>query len=210
MDRSKTGRSYVERGDRFLVPLHPLKLGELKMLETLTKIGEKVNHNKITWGVGGSLLLNFYQIIGNPNDIDILVDENQAHHLNSILSKIGRPKLATSVHPFKTQHFSKYQIGNVDIDIMGGFAIQHNEGIYKIDLNEDSIVAHKKINGVEIPLCSLEDWYILYWLIPNKQEKAILIEKYLQENGVKNPRIIEEAIKQPLPVEVKERVKRLL
>jgi hypothetical protein len=93
---------------------------------------------------------------------------------------------------------------------MGGFAIEHNEGVYKLSFKEESIVAHKKINGEDIPLCALEDWYILYWLIPNKQEKAVLIENHLRTTGVKHSRLLEEALRQPLPFEVKERVIKLL
>ncbi|WP_027964058.1 hypothetical protein [Halalkalibacillus halophilus] len=180
------------------------------MLQTLSFIGERIEHNNITWGIGGSLLLSFYNIIDKPNDIDILVEETDAAKLNEIISSIGKPKEAVSSQPFHTKSFSKYRIKEDDIDIMGGFAIQHDEGIYKIPLEQESIVAHKNINGVDIPLCALEDWYILYWLIPNKQEKALLIENYLRTNGVLHPRLLEKALKQPLPWEVKIRVKNLL
>lgn len=81
---------------------------------------------------------------------------------------------------------------------MGGFGIQHIDGIYKLSFDKKSIVAYKKINGVDIPLCSLEDWYVLYWLIPNKQEKALLIENYLRANGLMYPHLLETALKQPL------------
>ncbi|MEC5424771.1 hypothetical protein QGM71_14890 [Virgibacillus sp. C22-A2] len=180
------------------------------MLKTLSFIGDRLSNKNITWGVGGSLLLSFYKIIDKSNDIDILVDETNATKLNEIMSSIGKPKEALSSNPFRTMNFSKYRINGTDIDVMGGFAIQHEEGIYKISLQQESIVTHKKINGVDIPLCSLEDWYILYWLIPNKQEKASLIESYLRTNGVAYPQLLEEALKQSLPLEVKERVERLL
>ena len=180
------------------------------MLETLSFIGDRVNNKKITWGVGGSLLLNFHKLIDKPNDIDILVDEINADHLNEIISPIARTIEAKRSNPFRTSYFTKYCINNIDIDIMGGFAIQHNEGVYKLSLKEESIVAHKKINGVDIPLCSLEDWYILYWLIPDKQNKAVLIEDHLRTTGVKHPRLLEEALQQSLPLEVKDRVVNLL
>ncbi|MBP1949421.1 nucleotidyltransferase domain-containing protein [Virgibacillus litoralis] len=180
------------------------------MLKTLSFIADRLNNKKIIWGVGGSLLLNFYKLIDKPNDIDILVDEANATQLNEEMSSIGRPKEAIRSNPFRTTYFSKYSINEIDIDIMGGFAIQHKEGVYKLSFKQESIVAHKKINGLDIPLCSLEDWYILYLLIPNKQEKAILIENYLRTNGVKYPRLLEEALKQSLPLEVKGRVKGLL
>lgn len=180
------------------------------MLLTLSYIGESLENENITWGVGGSLLLSFYQLIDKPNDIDILVTESNAAELNEIMLSIGKPKEAKATNPFRTTIFSKYTIDDIGIDIMGGFAVQHNNGVYRLVLQQDSIVDYKKINGVNIPLCSLEDWYILYWLIPNKQEKAILIENYLRTTGVKNPKLLEKALKQPLPLEVKVRIMGLL
>ncbi|GIN62304.1 hypothetical protein J27TS8_22970 [Robertmurraya siralis] len=180
------------------------------MLNALTAIGGKINDQKITWGLGGSLLLSFYNLEDNPNDIDILVEENSTYKLNQMLSTIGQCKEAVSSDPFRTTSFSKYLIENMDVDVMGGFAIQHHEGIYKIAFNTHSIVDSKTINGVSIPLCSLEDWYILYWLIPNKQYKALLIEDFLKKTGVKHPEIFKQALNQPLPFEVKERVRALL
>jgi len=180
------------------------------VLESLTIIGEQLNNKGITWGVGGSLLLSFYQIIDDPNDIDILVDENHANQLNEIIAPMGELKKVIHSDPFRTEYFTKYLINATDIDIMGGFAIQHSEGIYKLSLNKKSIVSYKKINEIDIPLCSLEDWYILYWLIPGKQEKAILIEDFFKMNGVKHSSILEKALTQPLPLEVKDRVEKLL
>ncbi|MFD1737189.1 hypothetical protein ACFSCX_11565 [Bacillus salitolerans] len=182
----------------------------MNVLETLSIIGDRFNKLKFTWGVGGSLLLNFYQLIDKPNDIDILVSETNAIQLNEVISFIGISKQAKRSTPFLTTYFTKYSIQNIDIDIMGGFAIQHTEGVYKLSLKSESIVAHKKINGVDIPLCSLEDWYILYCLIPGKQEKADLIENHLKSKGITHPRLLEEALLQPLPFDVKERVVNLL
>jgi hypothetical protein len=181
------------------------------MLETLSMIGNTItNIRKITWGVGGSLLLNFHKLIDNPNDIDILVDERDASNLNEIIKPLGENKETIRTNPFRTTYFTKYRINNIDIDIMGGFGIQHNEGVYKLLFREDSVVAHKKINGIEIPLCALEDWYVLYNLIPNKQEKVAIIEQYLKSNGIKHSKLLERALKEPLPIEVRERVIKLL
>lgn len=180
------------------------------MLETLTIISNEVNKTNITWGIGGSLLLNFHKLIDHPNDIDILVSEQSAHPLNKIISKVARVNEVIDSPPFKTAYFSKYSIKQIDIDIMGGFAIQHEEGTYKLPFNQNSIVSWKRMNGTEIPLCSLEDWYVLYWLIPGKHEKALLIEEHLKVVGIKFPGFLEEALKRPLPTLVRERVEGLL
>ncbi|WP_188454807.1 hypothetical protein [Virgibacillus oceani] len=180
------------------------------MLETLSYIGEIINNNNITWGVGGSLLLKIHNLIDNPNDIDILVSKYNATHLNKILLPLGKRKEVTYSAPFRTSYFTKYCINNIGIDIMGGFAIEHAEGIYKLSFHRDSIVAYQKINGVDIPLCSLEDWYILYCLIPNRQDKLELLEKYFKTNGIQHARILENALMQPLPAKIKAKVLRLL
>lgn len=176
------------------------------MLETLSYFGNLIQDKNITWGVGGSLLLHFYHLIEHPNDIDIIVEEKDAVGLNEIISPIGERKNAIRSNPFRTLHFSKYKINQFDFDIMGGFAIQHGEGVYKLSFSEESISGFKNINGVNIPLCSLEDWYILYWLIPGKQEKAALIENHFRNHGIQQPNLLETALKQPLPSAVKDRI----
>lgn len=139
-----------------------LKVRRIRLLKTLSLIADRINGHKLTWGVGGSLLLSFYNIVEKPNDIDILVDESNAASFNEIMSSIGERKDALRSELFHTTHFSKYRMNGIDIDVMGGFAVQHDEGVYKISLQEESIVSHKTIYGVDIPLCALEDWYVLY------------------------------------------------
>jgi hypothetical protein len=178
--------------------------------EVLAFIGERIGRKEITWGLGGSLLLHYYQLTDKPNDIDILVDEKSAHQLIHTISPYGNAKAVIRSKPFQTTHFAKYTIDNIDVDIMSGFAIEHNEGLYKIAFDNESIVDHRSVHGVDIPLCSLEDWYILYWLIPGKQVKALRIENYWKKTGVKHPNLLEKALKQSLPVEVRKRVLNLL
>ncbi len=180
------------------------------MLRTVSLIEEKLSNHNIIWGIGGSLLLKFYEIINKPNDIDILVNEAHTTKFNEIISSVGTQKESLRSDPFRTANFSKYKIKGIDIDVMAGFAIQHDKGIYKLDLQAESITANRKVHGIDIPLCSLEDWYVLYWLIPNKQDKALLIENYFKTNGITHPQLLEEALKQPLPNEVKLRVEKLL
>lgn len=181
-----------------------------RMLETLSLIGKKVNQTDNMWGVGGSLLLNFHHLIDKPNDIDILVDEKNTTQFNSIMFSMAESQEAKSLKPFKTAFFSKYRMDQVTIDIMGGFAIEHSEGVYTLPINQESIVEYKKVEGVRIPLCSLEDWYILYWLIPNKQPKAILLENHFLKYGVKHPQLLVKGLERPLPFELKQRIKKLL
>ncbi|MET3697045.1 hypothetical protein [Bacillus oleivorans] len=69
----------------------------------------------ITWGIGGSLLLNFYKLIEKSNDIDNLVDEKNAKQLIHTMTNLGNSKETIRIKPFKTEYFSKHSIGKVYI-----------------------------------------------------------------------------------------------
>lgn len=185
-------------------------MGGYQMLDTLARIGKELNNRNVTWGVGGSLLLHFYGLVDDPNDIDILVAEEDIEQISEVFKSLAVENEVVSKEPFRTRHFSKYTANSVDFDVMGGFAIGHSEGIYELDFGKDSVVWLQEINGVRIPLCSLEDWFVLYWLIPGKQAKVELLEAYFHLNGLTNSSIFEKALKQPLPSELQDRIKKLL
>jgi hypothetical protein len=89
---------------------------------------------------------------------------------------------------------------------MSGFGINHNEGTYILELTKDSIVSESK----KPPLTTLEDWYVLYLLIPGKVEKANIIEQNWRITGRINCRILEAAYKKELPTNVKLRIEKML
>ncbi|MCW6074588.1 hypothetical protein LAV44_04540 [Clostridium sporogenes] len=64
--------------------------------------------------------------------------------------------------------------------------------LYNFDYN--SISEFKTINGVNISFTSLEDWCVIYQLIPNREGKVKVIESYLLLNGIKNPFLLERAL----------------
>jgi hypothetical protein len=180
------------------------------MLDTLAYLANVINKKNITWGVGGSLLLYFHQLVHHPNDIDLLVDENHACHLIQTVNMLATPRETISKAPFRTAYFAGATVNNTEIDIMGGFSIQHSEGIYTLSFDEKSVVEYITINNTKIPLASLEDWYVLYQLIPNKQDKVTTLEKYFKENGVKHPSLLEKALQHSLPADIREKIRNLI
>ncbi|MBE4906927.1 hypothetical protein IMZ08_02495 [Bacillus luteolus] len=180
------------------------------MLETLAYIANSINEKNITWGVGGSLLLYFHQLVKDPNDIDLLVSENDALTLIKTLNELGSSREAYSTYPFCTKYFSTLIVNTTEIDVMGGFCIQHPVGKYKLEFDEKSVVDYITINKSKVPLTALEDWFVLYQLMPNKQEKVALLENYFSKNGIKHPYFFEKALQQPLPVGVREKIENLM
>lgn len=180
------------------------------MFDTLSYIGEKLNEEKIVWGVGASILLNYHRLIDKPNDIDILVDLKDIEKADKILKSIGEKKFWEKTDTYSTQYFYEYVVNAFDIDVMAGLSINYDNGIFKYIFDQSSISDIKKINGVNIPLTSLEDWYVIYQLIPNRQAKVKMIEKYLLANGIKKPALLERLLRGNLPIEVRDKVERIL
>ena len=142
------------------------------IFETLSYISEKLNTDGVVWAVGASILLQHYGLIeGNPNDIDILVDLKDIEKVDKILKSIGEKKIRDKSETYSTKYFYEYVVRGIDIDVMAGLTINFNNGIFEYKFDATSISEFKKINGVNIPLSSLEDWYVIYQLIPNRRQK---------------------------------------
>lgn len=180
------------------------------MFNTLSYIGEKLNSSNIVWGVGASILLNQFGFIKKPNDIDIFVDIKDIVGADGILKSIGEKKKWEKTPTYSTKYFYEYVIDGVDVDVMAGFAVNHDNGIYEYVFDNNSISEFKTINGVSIPFTSLEDWYVIYQLIPNREPKVNMIEKYFLLNGINKPFLLERALEGNLPIEVRKRTQRIL
>ncbi len=177
------------------------------VLNYITKV---LYESDIRWAVGGSNVLAHYGLIQSPRDIDLLIDINDVDKTSRLIEESASSLDAESYPPFKTEVFKRYLMDETEIDFMAGFAIVHEKGIYRYHLNEESITNRVLLEGYPLPLSSIEDWFILYQLIPNKGEKADLIEFYWKENGIRHPSILRKALEQPLPDRIIERTMHLL
>lgn len=179
------------------------------MFNTLTYIGEQLNELDIVWGVGASLLLNHYGLVDKPNDIDILVHIEDVAKVDALLQNIGQKKIRDINTTYSTKYFYKYIVNGIDIDVMAGLIINHFEGAYEYMFDTQSISELCKINNITIPFTALEDWFVLYQLIPNRDEKVKLIQGYLMSNGVKNPFLLNRALDGNLPAQVRNKIQAL-
>lgn len=170
----------------------------------------KLNKINIKWALGGSLVLYFNKILDNPRDIDILVNYEESNKVNDILYNYGECREIDRKEPYKTKNFCNYKINNTEVDIIGGFKIGHERGVYSYILDEEAISQYISINDIQVPLSSIEDWYILYQLIPGREKKVNIIEEYFNNNGVSNPKLIKRALDQPLPKSVIRKCLKLL
>lgn len=173
--------------------------------DALLRIAEVLNSNAVDWGLGGSSMLWFHGLIDCPNDIDLLVAEHDALRTHELLSPLGMYEELQPKEPFCTKYFTHYTIFGAEVDVIGLLGIRHAEGVYRLDWRRDADTRVEQLEGVSVPLTPLEDWFVLYLLMPGRGGKADLIEACLKRQGIRRDRL-EAALWQPLPAEVRARV----
>ena len=182
----------------------------MEILTSLSFIGEKLNAASLVWGVGGSVLLQRHGLEDKPNDIDMFVAMEDVPAADHILAEIGQGKQGKGTDIFATKHFYEYLIKGVHVDVMAGFTLRHGQGLYEYYFDRQSIVSLDMIGGVEIPFTALEDWYVIYKLIPGREAKVKLIEDYLKSNKISHPNLLQTALEGNLPAGIQKNIRRLL
>lgn len=181
------------------------------MHTTLRKLLKQLENKNLTWAIGGSLMLSIRGLKTTPNDIDLLVTKKDAQTISGILDSMGTRLNPISSHPvFTSSYFAKYEVDGVGIDVMADFGVKHKAGLYVCPFATDLVTTTHVVDKSPCPLSSIEDWYVLYSLMPNREGKVELIEHYFKEHRVSQPLLLERALDQPLPLKIKEKINRLL
>lgn len=90
---------------------------------------------------------------------------------------------------------------------MGLFGVRHAEGVYKLDWRQEQAERIVVEDGVPIPLTALEDWYVMYSLMPKREEKTTMIEQYWQANGMTRPDLLNKALQRELPESLRRKLR---
>lgn len=176
----------------------------------LPRIAASLNTAGVCWALGGSWLLAHYGLAEHPRDIDLLVAEADAPIAEAVLGAMGPRQTWAPTAPYETRRFLEYQISGSDIDLMAGLAIRHEAGLYLHPFDKASPEGCLNLGEARAPLMALEDWFVLYQLIPGREAKASRIEAYLAQRGLSRPDLLARALEQPLPAAVRLRTARLL
>ena len=149
-------------------------------LNVLAKLAAEFNRHNLVWSVGASLLLYLKGYVDDFNDLDIQVTAPDALEMESILNHLGTAQPTTKEN-FETRYFRKFMVDDVEIDMIGGFAIVNDGKVYHCDLLPEQITDYAQVNGENIPLISVELWRKYYHLM-GRTQKVEIIDNY---NSVK-------------------------
>lgn len=182
------------------------------MFQTLIKIANELNQHNVHWALGGSLMLLHHGLVDDAHDIDLMVTIEDFKIASHVLDALGirmknRDEISTL---YQTEYFVEYKVDGYDVDLMAGLQISHANGIYRYCFDELSVTDSKWHDDVKINYASLEDWYVLYLLMPHRSIKVQKIEHHLVKIQIKHPLLLERALRGNLPEPVKNRVEGIL
>lgn len=155
-------------------------LNEIEHLNTLIKLAKLLNHNGFKWSLGASMMLKLRGLDVTVDDLDIIILTNEIGRLEMALSIVDYKKQNKSAL-YLTTHFYELLIDNVDVDIMVGFKVNTDDGIYTFD--DTSVIDKINLEGTTIYLSSIEEWLKAYKAM-NRTDKISIIEKYLIKNSI--------------------------
>ena len=167
--------------------------------QVLEKVVACLQHEQIQFAIGGSLLLHHHGLPVTPRDIDLVVALADAERAVLLLSEMGTVLEQDETSLYTTEVFEEFIIEGIDIDLMSGLQVRHDEGVFVYPFAEQSI------DSAGLPFMALVDWYVIYQLIPGREQKVVMIEDVFTKQEVDRERL-EQLRRRVLPKAVRNRI----
>ncbi|MEA5050387.1 MAG: HAD hydrolase-like protein [Oscillospiraceae bacterium] len=181
-----------------------------KELAALARTAAALGAASVRWAVGGSLLLWRRGIAADFHDIDLLVDERDIEAAAAALGAIGTLTNDRRSAPYTTRHFLEYVVGGADVDVMAGFGVMLDGVQRDFAFGEAHVARTEPVEGTPVCFGFVEDWYILYQLIPGREAKVRMAEDYLARPGRLDRAALLRALENSLPDDIRRRSLALL
>lgn len=150
-------------------------------------------HN-IVWGIGGSYLLQLYNLYDNPNDLDLWVNPDDMFKVKKIFNNCEEIKTDINLPP---QFHYKIKYYDAEIDFVACFITKPNKNEFKYNIVPDNIHYMQTDDGLKVPCTYLEDWYVIYKLL-KREDKAKIIKDFFSKNKREfSEKIIETSLSNP-------------
>ncbi|MFH0992975.1 MAG: hypothetical protein V1761_01345 [bacterium] len=167
-----------------------------EMIKTIEAVGKVLNDTGILWAIGGSVVLQTNGMPVTPNDLDVIIETKDAPAVVQLLESLGAKRASDPSYHYQSYSFTEYVVGATEVDLMAGLTIVHHGQKYLYPFDATTPTELRVIGKTTVPFMALEDWYVLYNLMPGKAWKAELIAQRFQKDGMKHPGRIEEVIRQ--------------
>lgn len=175
----------------------------------LQRIATEFSNHELTWALGGPVLLGIQGVFDAVEPIGIMITSQGVKKADEILCDMGEKQPRIPASGYISQFFHVYIIDGVQFSLICGMAVRNKGYLFSYNFNKDAIVNMAKIGDVYVPCTSLEDWWILYQMIPHREDLFDIIDRYFHSNGMVYQNRFQIMKTQPLPPSILVRIQRL-
>ncbi|OPL07545.1 MAG: hypothetical protein AVO33_05335 [delta proteobacterium ML8_F1] len=180
-------------------------------MKGLREIASLMNGLDVLWALGASSVLYFNGHPKMPEDFDIFVRFEDYPRVYQALGALGSELPVEKKNSlYHTQGFARFSCFHVGVDLIGGFNIFHAEGEYRMIFDDKSIDLVREEQGEPVNVMALEDWWILYALIPGREAKSRWVFERSASEGFPRRDLLERALSLEVPLEIREKIEKIL
>ena len=181
-------------------------------LAALGRVARALNAAQIVWAVGATALLYLLEIEAEPERIELMVEIADFEPARATLRAVGggsQPAPALNAACAVALR-DVLRVDEVDFDLICDLTIRRKEGTYRYLFDQSRVAARLRLEDTLVPLTPLEDWYVLYQLIPGRAKLVTQISRYFRTHaGSGNHARLNPWLANRLPGDVRERVMKL-
>ena len=176
----------------------------------LCDVAARLSEAGVIWALGSSMLLCKNGIIPESSDIDLILVPKDAPKADAILSSMGQKHPRVPTPNYVTQFFHKYDVSGVSVTLIAGMTLHYKGFLYRYLFDRDAIVSMQPLGGVYLPCTALEDWWVLYQMMPDRADRFAALDKYVSSHGIRYPERFSKLRRQPLPPAITAGIMRLV
>ena len=179
--------------------------------QQLVETAKLLNRTGVRWGLGGSAMLSFYGLADQPQDLDLMVAEEDADAAVQALNHLGVLAELAPKPPFCSRRFLRQKSAStgIETDVIATFRIKHGDGVYEYALKPYSVTRVEPAGDTVIPLTAPEDWFVLY-LLMGREDRADRIGVFLRQGGMAHPELLQEALQREVPEAIRRRIHQIM
>lgn len=151
------------------------------MFDYNKEVIELLNSNGITWGFGGSCLLNILGVEVTPRDLDIVIRLADIERAVNVLVANGAVLLEERIsnNVYLTKKFFTLAYNDTEIDFMADAGIKRDEQICRLEFEKAGPWAYVDHMGTRLFLTSPYDWLDYYALMEGREHRVAQIKDLL-------------------------------
>ena len=152
---------------------------EAQYLNVLRKIYARLEDNQVDWVITGSLGMAMQGVDVKVHDIDIQTDKDGAYEIESRFSEYVVRPVRYSISERIRSHLGVLEIDGGKVEIMGDIQKRLDDQTWEEPVKVERHRRWVEIDGMQIPVLSLEYEYHAYLKL-GRDQKAEMLRKWLQ------------------------------